>query len=512
MKQKKYLYTLYLIITTIVISIVTQIYFNYKNYQKNRQQFINEVQISLDNATDVYYAELIKTAPVFDKLFTDIDTDEILSVSIDKNSTNASLTIVMDSTQQNSKKTFISKLNNKPIPKSDSTEITVYLFDGLFEGKSNMKMDWDSFDEKKGKSNTNYFKFPKGKATDSIKFIRNISKLFRSITNDSLNFKKLDSIVKTEFHRKNIQLPYQLNHYRFGKIIASNKKIDTLDTIRTFSKSIYLKRSEKIELIYPNQTKTYLKRGLLGILLSLILSIAIIASLFYLLNIIKKQKAIAEIKNDFISNITHEFKTPITTIGLALEGIGNFSEQEKKQKTKEYLDITNNQLQKLNVMVEKILETSSLDSKNLLLHKEPANVIELIEKIITKFKVSHPEKELLFNTNITKEILHIDIFHFENAMNNIIDNACKYGGNLIEIVINSAKENVIISISDSGNIPKNQKQKIFDKFYRIPQGNQHDVKGFGIGLYYSKKIIEKHSGTIELLATDKTQFKITIPK
>jgi len=508
MKQKKYLWTLYLIITTIVISIATQLYFNYKNYQKNKQQFINEVQISLDNATDVYYAELIKTAPIFADFFTDIDMDNILSVNMDKNSSNTNLTIVMDSIKGSSKKTVTSKL--KSIGKKDSTEITVFLFDGIFKNKPNIKMDWESFDKKNDKSN--YFKFPRKKSTDSIKFIRNISKLFHSITSDSLNFKKLDSIVKTEFYRKNIQLPYQLSYYRFNKLIASNKKIDTLNTIKTYSKSVYLKRNEKIELIYPNQTKTYVKKGLLGIFLSLILSIAIIASLFYLLNIIKKQKAIAEIRNDFISNITHEFKTPITTIGLALEGIKNFTEQGEKQKTKEYLDITNNQLQKLTVMVEKVLETSSLDSENLLLHKEPTDVIEIIEKITTKFRVSYPEKELKFTANTTKEILQLDSFHFENAINNILDNAYKYGGNLIKVTINSAIENTEITIYDSGSIPKAQRQKIFDKFYRIPQGNQHDVKGFGIGLYYAKKIIEKHQGTIKLVASKETTFKISIPK
>jgi len=470
MKQQKYLWTLYLIITTIVISIATQIFFNYKNYQKNKQQFINEVQISLDNATDVYYSELVKR-----------------EFKITKNN-GLKKTVAFTFFDNSEKSTNIDSL--KILSDSIFNSLDVKIVDSLILKKTK-----------------------NGIIKDSIKIFEGMSSILISITQDDINLKKLKKIIGVELKRKKIKLPFKINHYLSNKLLKTSDSITTYkNPIKTTSKSTYLKENEKLEIEFPNQTKTYLKRGLLGILLSLILSIAIIASLFYLLNIIKKQKAVAEIKNDFISNITHEFKTPITTIGLALEGIKNFSDQGKKQKTKEYLNITNNQLQKLTVMVEKVLDTATLDSENLLLHKESINVIELIEKIITKYKISHPEKELTFSTNTTKEILQVDAFHFENAINNIIDNAYKYGGNLIEVVINSTKESVIINISDSGSIPKNQRQNIFDKFYRIPQGNQHDVKGFGIGLYYAKKIIEKHHGSIELLATDKTQFKITLPK
>jgi two-component system phosphate regulon sensor histidine kinase PhoR len=107
----------------------------------------------------------------------------------------------------------------------------------------------------------------------------------------------------------------------------------------------------------------------------------------------------------------------------------------------------------------------------------------------------------------------VDVFHFENAISNLIDNAVKYGGEKIEIHTTSILNSVEISIADTGNgIEKNQQEKIFDKFYRVPKGNTHDVKGFGIGLYYSKKIIEKHNGSISLnLSNRLTTFKITLP-
>jgi len=490
MQQKKYLYILYLIITTIVISIVTQIYFNYKNYQKNRQQFINEVQISLDNSVDIYFAELAKKEFSFTK-----------------------------------KKGIHEKVPFKILNKIDCVK-----FDSIAKAITNIVYSDDddlSFFKMKKSDNKSIAHHEKGKFpflssrnsksleifTDSLNTIKGLTSVFISITENDIHLKKLEKIFNKELLRKNIQLPYKLNHFSGKKLISTNDSISKfVNSIKTYSKSTYLKEYESLELEFPNQTKAYLKKGLLGILLSILFSIAIIASLFYLLNIINKQKAIAEIKNDFISNITHEFKTPITTIGLAIEGIQNFTEQGNKERTKEYLNITNNQLKKLHVMVEKILETSALDSENLLLQKETNNVIELIEKITNKYKVYYPEKEFNFTTNTTSVLIDVDTFHFENAINNIIDNAYKYGSGLIKVVINSNKETINILISDDGIIPKAQKTKIFDKFYRIPQGNQHDVKGFGIGLYYSKKIIEKHQGTLRLLDTKNTIFKISLPK
>jgi len=490
MKQKKYLYILYLIITTIVISIVTQIYFNYKNYQKNRQQFTNEVQISLDNSVDIYFAELAKKEfrftrkkGIYEKVSLKLH-NKIDSVEFDSITTAITSIVFSDDDELSFFK--MSKSDNKPIVHHE-------------KGKFPFLSSRDS-------KSLSIF-------TDSLNTIKGLTSIFISITEDDIHLKKLEKIFNKELLRKNIQLPYKLNHFSGKELISTNDSISKfINSIKTYSKSTYLKECESLELEFPNQTKAYLKKGLLGILLSLLFSIAIIASLFYLLNIIKKQKAIAEIKNDFISNITHEFKTPITTIGLAIEGIQNFTEQGNKEKTQEYLNITSNQLKKLHVMVEKILETTTLDSENLLLQKEANNVVELIEKITTKYKVYHPEKKLNFTTNTTSILINMDTFHFENAINNIIDNAYKYGSGLIKVAINSNKETINILISDDGIIPKAQQIKIFDKFYRIPQGNQHDVKGFGIGLYYSKKIIEKHQGTLELLDTKNTTFKISLPK
>ena len=135
-----------------------------------------------------------------------------------------------------------------------------------------------------------------------------------------------------------------------------------------------------------------------------------------------------------------------------------------------------------------------------------------IETLINKHKLS-TEKEIVFNSELNNLEAKVDLFHFENAINNVLDNAIKYGGEKISIELSKHSNAFVISISDNGNsLTNSSKQKIFEKFYRVPKGNTHDVKGFGIGLYYTKKIIEKHNGAIDLeLNNGWTTFKITMP-
>ena len=264
---------------------------------------------------------------------------------------------------------------------------------------------------------------------------------------------------------------------------------------------------------YSNPSFNAFKRSSVGIALSSLLSLAVICSLFYLLRIINKQKELAEIKNDLISNITHEFKTPITTVSTALEAINSFNVIDDIEKTKKYVSISEQQINKLHLMVEKLLETATLDNEKLLVQKEEINLIDFIKKITHKHQVIVINKIISFSSNIDVLDIKIDEFHFENAISNLIDNAIKYGGNKIEVHVNKLSNIIeIVVVDNGGNIEKNQQEKIFDKFYRVPKGNTHDIKGFGIGLFYTKKIVEKHTGKISVIS-DKTAttFKIYLP-
>jgi two-component system phosphate regulon sensor histidine kinase PhoR len=324
-----------------------------------------------------------------------------------------------------------------------------------------------------------------------------------------------------EFKRNKIDVDYALKYSyqtrHFFEDSIAPKSIDyklhnfPKKHLRTVSNSTFLPHRSKLELLFTNETAILLRDSFISILLSFLLSISIIGSLIYLLKTIYKQKQLSEVKNDLISNITHEFKTPIATISTALEAMKSFNVLDDKVKSEKYLSIANSQVIKLNEMVEKILETAILNQEELILHKQPLNLVELLENIIDKFKIINTEKSFQFINNNGNPIFNLDKFHFENAISNIIDNAVKYGGNKINIELTSEGNKTIILIKDNGNgIHKSQKDKVFEQFYRVPTGNTHNVKGFGIGLYYTKKIIEKHEGNITIVYDKKnnTIFKI----
>ena len=318
--------------------------------------------------------------------------------------------------------------------------------------------------------------------------------------------------IDREFVRKQLDFTYGLLYTRNHRTVSEYQNPgDKKYAFTTTSKSSYLPQDSKLELFFPDIFFKTLKEGLAGILLSLILSMCIIFSLFYLLYIIRKQKQLAVIKNDFISNVSHELKTPIAVVTSALEGIEKFNTDNEPEKTKKYLAISNQHLTKLHQIVEKILETSVLESDQLQLQKEITDLTELIRHSIEKIQIN-TEKTILFNQPQLTILAAVDVFHFENVINNLIDNAIKYGGDRITIDLNTTDGKIILTVCDTGSgIEKSQRQKIFDKFYRVPNHNRHDEKGFGIGLYYARTIIVKHGGTLELTPDIQTTFKITLP-
>ena len=510
MNDRRYQWILYTIVTVIAITITIQIYWNYKNYQTNKQQLINDVQVSLDKAVDDYYTSLAHKTT-----FTFAFSDSISPKAIIREKNHKQLIKkTIDTTYYDFKILDSIKVDTiKSISIFKKNHIDSILNCDLSMFQSNAK---DSLEV-----NLKHLNF----ANDSILFEEIgflTSKVMLSLKQDALDIKAIDSLVKTEFKRKNIDLDSKLTFYEntIHKVLSKNldsitthNKPKTHYTLNTTSKSKFLPKNSILKIEFTDETATVLKRSLIGILISTLLVLTVIGCLFYLLRIIKHQKQLAEVKNDLISNITHEFKTPIATIGVALESINNFNGIDDKEKTKKYINMSSEQLGKLNVMVEKLLETATLDSDNLDLKKESVNVISLLSELTRKYKIQYSEKE--FNTSFKVKSLeaNVDLFHFENALNNILDNAVKYGGHIISIDLTPREDMFDILISDNGNkLSKENKDRIFEKFYRVPKGNTHDVKGFGIGLYYTKTIIEKHGGVISLdLNRNMTSFKLSLP-
>ncbi|WP_397445301.1 sensor histidine kinase [Polaribacter sp. R77954] len=537
MNTQKYKWLFYLIALTIITTIGVQFYWNYKNYQENKQRVANEIQLSLDNAIEEYFSTLAKS-----NFLTIInnDTDADQTVKLKSNTSFDSIISKIKNTP-NSKENLKPKFTINSIQISSDENLSQEKRDSLMLGtrefvtKLNWKKDsllrlrWKNdsttsytqftddkngihFDKNGNKTSVKYFK---GKAAaDSLKLITNLKPIFVSFLDQSLDYNTIDSLIENQLHIKGIYLKTSFHHLKNDTIFKRTK--DTTLVNKKFSansKSTYLKDNQSYKLYYSNPNYEALKRSFGGIFLSLILSLLIISCLFYLLKIINQQKELATIKNDLISNITHEFKTPIATVSTAIEAIENFNVIDDKEKTQRYLAMSAVQLKKLHQMVEKLLETATLDSEQLMLKKETIDVVEMTDKLVKKHQLLANNKELHFSWNLQPNYVNVDVFHFENVISNLIDNAIKYGGNTIDININSILKSTEITIADDGNgIEKNQQEKIFDKFYRVPKGNTHDVKGFGIGLYYCKKIIEKHAGSIVLYSNkNQTIFKIIIP-
>ncbi|CAL2095267.1 HAMP domain-containing sensor histidine kinase [Tenacibaculum sp. 190524A02b] len=536
MSIKKHNWILYFISITIITTIAVQFYWNYKNYELNKQRVINEVQYSLNKAIDLYFSDLSKS-----NFFAIVESDSIANskISLKNKVWNQFITVSKDSNKQTLYKNKLpeevtsldfSTSDQKKFKKIDSLFFKTIIIDTqneilndsaykqTLEIKQITQLDNNlkkGINIKNSGNINNVSVFHGKKATDSLKLIKDLKTIFISIQNDSLELQKVDSITKTILLKKKINTNFYLDHYKCDTLYNSSKITNSANSygLKIQALSSFLKSGENINLIYSNPTLETLKRSSTGILLSLILSLAVIASLFYLLKIINQQKELAEIKNDLISNITHEFKTPITTVSTAIEAIDNFNIIDDKEKTKKYLSISAVQLKKLHQMVEKLLETATLDSEKLLLKKEETDIIELIEKVTKKHQLISNDKTIQFFKNINNYSINIDVFHIENAISNLIDNAIKYGGSKIDVNVSLILNTIEITIADNGNgIDKNQQSKIFDKFYRVPKGNTHDVKGFGIGLYYTKKIIEKHNGVITLSSnSERTIFKIDLP-
>jgi two-component system phosphate regulon sensor histidine kinase PhoR len=501
MNRKKHQWILYTIPVVILITIGVQIFWNYKNYLVNKQQLVNDVRSSLDNAIESYYANLAKKTTM---------------AYVIENDANQNLGSIFNRIKKSS---FNGSLNSH-IKK----DVQIYYgatSDSISDTINKYTSGWHQkfFNWHKNKGNN------KGIEIDTTfnlhRFSNLTANIIVSMNQEHIPLKPIDSLLQKNLRLMNLNVSYgmALERQNFGIVSAPPKSIDKLypenitnSSLNVSSNSYYIPKGNTLILYFNNITLTVLKRSLGGILISTLLVLVVIGCLLYLLHIIKHQKQLAEVKNDLISNITHEFKTPIATIGVALESIKDFNAINNKEKTSSYLDMSKTQLDKLNVMVEKLLETATLDSEELNLNKENINIVDLVETLVKKYSLS-TTKNLLFESTNDEIYGTVDIFHFENALNNVIDNAVKYGGEEINVKINQRANNFNLEISDNGNnLSPIHKQRIFEKFYRIPKGNTHDVKGFGIGLYYTKKIIEKHKGSVLLdLSNNLTTFKIFIP-
>lgn len=261
-----------------------------------------------------------------------------------------------------------------------------------------------------------------------------------------------------------------------------------------------------------------IKGMVLTLICSMLLILLTIYCFYYIVSMLKQQKRLAELKDDFINNMTHELKTPIATITVAIEGLQKFNGLNDPEKTQRYLQTSRNELNRLNELVTKALNVAAFENNEISLIKEKIEIDTLIDEVITSEKLKAGKEVSITYTNKTG-IKHInaDLLHLRNVITNLIDNAIKYSNEpaIVYINLQSNANKVQLSVKDNGiGIPASHINHIFDKFHRIPTGNLHNVKGTGLGLSYVKYIVEAHKGVITVKSdiNTGTEFTVTLPQ
>ncbi len=249
----------------------------------------------------------------------------------------------------------------------------------------------------------------------------------------------------------------------------------------------------------------------------MVLSIFAIVFFLYSIWVIMEQKRLSELQKDFINNMTHEFKTPISSIKIASDFIANDQKLKNDPRLSRYAQIIREQNQRLNDQVEKVLNVARLEKDSIELKKEIFEINQTLEDVLNNESLKLKQGNISFKTNMGPTNILADKLHFVNVVANMIDNAIKYSNDtpIVEITLNDEGKDVLLSIKDHGiGIDKENQKKLFDKFYRVSTGNIHNVKGFGLGLFYVKNICKAHGWHLHLRSElgAGSEFMITIPK
>ena len=290
--------------------------------------------------------------------------------------------------------------------------------------------------------------------------------------------------------------------------------------------NVYNKRLEEapsengieLKLIFPEKNQ-FIIAEMGTLFITSVMLIVIVLFLFWrtILSLIK-EKRISEHTTDFLNNMTHEFKTPLTNISLAGRMIQKDLNAGQEDKIKHYTGIILEENEKLRLQVEQVLGMTALEKGEIPLQKTELNFHDLINVALKSISVQIENRQgnLMLKLNAKSPVVFGDKAHLANALSNLIDNAIKYSRSQPEIAIETSNSanNLIVIVSDKGpGIEKEYQKKVFDKFFRVPTGDLHDVKGFGLGLAYVKKIVELHGGTIQLKSEEgiETSFTIVLP-
>ncbi len=336
----------------------------------------------------------------------------------------------------------------------------------------------------------------------------------------------LDSLLHASFAEKGIDAPFNYGVIESSstgkeKLVITDVAEESADVLDSrYRASLFPNDIDgpghSLAVYFPNQS-AYILREIGTTLIASLVFIAIISGSFvYTMRVIGRQKKLSDIKTDFINNMTHELKTPIATISLATEVLSEKEIEDNRESRQKYLAVIRDENNRLAQQVERVLQSSLMENNELILNKDRESFHVLLNEVLSTFRTINENCLLTSKPEAAEDTLVMDVHHMKNVLNNLLDNALKYSSPDCSILIKTWNEGNTfhVSVQDNGiGMDGRQLQYIFDSFYRIPTGNRHDVKGFGLGLSYVKRIVELHDGSITVHSTPGkgSEFIITLP-
>jgi two-component system phosphate regulon sensor histidine kinase PhoR len=340
---------------------------------------------------------------------------------------------------------------------------------------------------------------------------------------DKISQAQIEAILSEKLSERGLTMPFDYAVYEEGKKpIFQSEQFNEFEDCTYFRTSLFpgsvYNQSTFISVYFPGERLNIRKSmGIMGGS-SLLITLFIIAMFSLALYIIFKQKRLSEMKNDFVNNMTHELKTPISTISLASQMLNDRSIPEEQKNLGQISRIIQAESKQLGFQVERVLQMAVFDHGQLKLKREEVDVHDLIETVAQNFLLQMDKRGgmLEFLPEADQAVVQGDPMHLTNVISNLLENAMKYTGRMPEITISTSnvEGGLVVSVADNGiGISKENQKRIFDKFYRVPTGNVHNVKGFGLGLSYVKLIVEQHGGNISLKSEPNkgSRFNIHLP-
>ena len=341
---------------------------------------------------------------------------------------------------------------------------------------------------------------------------------------ERVNFKILDQDIKAELMNNGINIPYHFtvstqdgrevyrcpdysdegSEYTYSQVLFRNDPASNMGVVRVHFPDINSYIFSSIRFMIP----------------SVVFTIILLITFIFTIVVIFRQKRYSEIKNDFINNMTHELKTPIASISLAAQMLNDDSVPKSEKMMKHLIGVVTDETKRLRFLVEKVLQMSMFDRKRSSFKKKHLDLNEMVETIANSFtlRVEHTGGKIYVDVEAVDSSIYVDEVHFQNVIFNLMDNAVKYRkpDQPVDIYLKTWNDDsyLYLSVHDTGiGMKKENLKKIFEKFYRVHTGNVHDVKGFGLGLAYVKRVVDLHDGEIKVDSEygKGTTFTIKLP-